>query len=346
MRHQKFVVTTTVLMFCFVAVVAGLAFYSTFNAAASAPSIPDVVHYLPAASQGVFGMNVQKFLDSPIYQKMQAKQGAAVGQDLQEFINNTGVDPRSSIRYVVAAVGRESLKEKGIVIIVAKNQFNPDQITSFIYKKSTKVAPIELTHQGAKVLMFPEDNGNKIEKGIAFMGSSAIAMGDLDSIKGVLDVRATGQGGLDSTPLGQLVNTVTLNTDDMFWFAGDASSVIAQAPTTTPMLSNFSEIQSIYGTLNLTDAVDGKITATTRTGETAEKLVQVIQGFKALGSMALNNTTQAPELTDLVNQLVNAVQVKVIEGTKVQLSVNFPIDLLDKLETMKSTMMRPKKTTS
>jgi hypothetical protein len=337
MRHKQFVVTTTVLMFCLVLVVAGLAFYSNFNAAASSPNVPQVVRYLPAGSQGVFGMNVQKFMTSPLYKKFEAKQGARVGTDLQEFIAKTGVDPRKDIHYIVAAGGPGEAKNgKGIVIIVAVNHFNSAQIRSFINSKGT---PIEVPYDKATVLMMPEPNGNKIEKGLAFLSDEEIAMGDLDSIKGVLDVKAGRTTGLDSTALGHLVGTV--NPEEMFWFAGDPSSVIAKAPGSTPMLGNLSEIESIFGTLNLTDAVDGKITAKAKSDASAKKLGEVITGFKALGSLALSNTNQTPELTALFNDLFNGISITV-EGSKVQLGVHFPYEVLDKMETMKT--MIPKKT--
>jgi len=325
-------------MFCFVAVVAGLAFYSNFRAAAAAPSVPQVVHYLPASSQGVFGMNVQRFLDSPIYKRFEARQGARVGQDLQDFISKTGVDPRTDIQYIVAAGGAGAAqKGKGVVVVVAKNQFKTDQIIAFINSKGT---PIEVPLPDAKVLMIPDPNGNTIDKGIAFLSPTEIAMGDLDSIKGVLDVRANRAAGLDLTPLGNLIGLV--NPDEMFWFAGDASSVIANAPATTPMIGNLSEIQSIFGTLNLTDAVDGKITAVTKSPKGATDLGQVLNGFKALGSLAIGNANQTPEIQLLANELLAGIGITV-EGNNVQLSLRFPYGLLEKLETMKS--MIPKKTT-
>jgi hypothetical protein len=335
MRHKKFVVTTTVLMFCFVAGVAGLAFYSNFHASASAPNIPQVVHYLPAGSQGVFGMNVQKFLASPIYKKFEAKEGARVGADLQEFIDKTGVNPRTDIRYVVAAGGGEARNGKGVVVIVAMNQFNTTQITAFVNSKGT---PIEVPYEKAKVLMMPEANGNKIERGIAFLSDSEIAMGDLDSIKGVLDVRAGKADGLASTSLGKLVGSV--NPEEMFWFAGDPSSVMAKAPANNAMVGNLSEIQSIFGTLNLTEAVHGKITAMTKSKESAKKLGEVITGFKALGSLAMNNANQDPELKTMLDNLFNGIGITVNED-KVQLTIDFDYELLNKLESMKG--MIPKK---
>jgi hypothetical protein len=337
MRHKKFVVTSTVLMFCFVAVVAGLAFYSKFRAAASAPEVPQVIHYLPAGAQGVFGMNVQKFLASPLYKRFEAKGGARVGQDLQDFVARTGVDPRTDIHYVVAAgVPGEARNGKGVVIIVANTKFNTSQITAFI---NTKGAPIEVPYEGANVLMIPDANGNSINKGIAFLSEAEIAMGDLDSIKGVLDVRANKAGGLDTTSLGQLVGSVS--PEEMFWFAGDASSVIAQAPVTSPIIGNLSEIQSIFGTLNLTEAVDGKITAVARTNDSAKKLGEVITGFKALGSLAIGNANQAPELTETLKDLINGIRIS-IDGTKVQLDLHIPYETLDKLESMRT--MLPRKT--
>ncbi len=325
MKHRSFVVASTVILFLVAGVVAGLALYSTVVVRASIPGLPDAVAYLPPDAQAVFGMNVQKFVASPIYARFEQRHGEEFGQDLAEFISRTGVDPRRDIRYIVAA-GKPGDNHHGTGVVIAEGSFNPELIKSFI---RTKATPIEVPYNGATVLMIPESDGSKVEKGIAFLSEKEIALGELGALKSVLDIRSKGgkQSVLDNPTLGPLIKT--LNPDEMFWFAGDATNILAKAPTNTPLGGNIAAILHVFGTLNLTDAVDGAITVTAKDEASAAKLADVARGLVALGELA---SDQNPDLGELLKG-VSVQQSK----DQIRLKVNFPIDLLEKLEKGKAT---------
>ncbi len=325
MKHRSFVVASTVILFLVAGVVAGLALYSTVVVKASIPGLPEAVAYLPPDAQAVFGMNVQKFVASPIYARFEQRHGDEFGKDLAEFIARTGVDPRRDIRYIVAA-GKPGDNHHGNGVIIAEGSFNPELIKSFI---RTKAAPIEVPYNDATVLMIPESDGSKVEKGIAFLSHNEIALGELGALKSVLDIRKGGkQSVLDNPTLGPLIKT--LNPDEMFWFAGDASNILSKAPTNTPLGGNISAILHVFGTLNLTDAVDGTITVTAKDETSAAKLADVARGLVALGELA---NDQNPELGELLKG-VSVQQTK----DQIRLKVNFPIDLLEKLDKGKGTV--------
>jgi hypothetical protein len=82
MNRRKFVFTSTISLLVITVAVAGLAFFSNFTAKAFVPELPNAIHYLPADSHAVFGMNVQKFIASPIYAEFMAKHGTEIGADL------------------------------------------------------------------------------------------------------------------------------------------------------------------------------------------------------------------------------------------------------------------------
>ena len=328
MRHKNFVVATTVMMLGFAAVVTGLAFYSSHVATASTGNVPSAIHYLPASSQGVFGMNVQKFTQSPLYKKLQAEHGDKVGQDLQEFIAKTGVDPLNDVRYIVAA-GRSGAQRHGAGVMIAVGTFRPETIIAFIKSEGT---PIEVQYRNATVLMIPESDGNQLDKGIAFLKTGEIALGDLESLKQVLDVQAQPDLGIDSTPLGELLRSASIDLDQMFWFAGDAGTVMAKAPANTPFGTNLSSIRTIFGTLDMSDiAITGKITAVATTSENADKLRDIVRGLVALGQMAASSHN--PDLAALANQIKLDVAS---DNTNVVLNLNIPYDLIEKLEQLKT----------
>jgi hypothetical protein len=318
MNRRKFVLTSTILMVLIAGVVTGLALYSTYIVRASLPGLPDAVAYLPAESHAVFGMNVRKFVDSPIYAKFEEKHGQKIAGDLADFIAKTGVDPRRDLSYVVAA-GR-AVDHKGKGVIIAVGRFNTAAITSFIH---THVVPISVDYKGITVLMFPEKNGTEVEKGVACLSESEIALGDLESLKQVIDVRFGGSPGiLSNATLAPMVRA--LNPEEMFWFAGDAATILAKAPPSTPFAGSIASVQTVMGTINLTDAVSGRITATARDEDSARKLADVARGFVALGQLAGEHKADLAELMKgiSVTQDRNAVR----------LVVNFPFELLEKLE--------------
>ena len=335
MKHRKFVVTSTVVMFILVGVVAGLALYSSMVVSASIPGLPDSIAYLPMDSQAVFGMNVKKFVASPAYATFEQKHGDQVGKDLADFIAQTGVDPRRDIFYVIAS-GRSLEGKKGTGVVIAQGNFNTAAITTFI---SSKATPIKLDYNGATVLIIPEANGSTVEKGIAFLSEQEIALGEIGTLKEVLDIKASQNTAskkgsvLDNPTLGPLLTQ--LNPEEMFWFAGDPTDVLAKAPANTPLGGNLSAITNVFGTLNLTTEVVGSITVTAKDEVSAGKLADVAKGLLALGSLA---SDQNPSLAELLKGVM-IQQSK----TQIQMKINFPIELLDKLDQMKKTAAAAKK---
>jgi hypothetical protein len=326
MNRKKFVVTTSVLMVFVAGTVAGLAVYTNFVVKASVPGLPEAVAYLPADAQAVFGMNVKAFVKSPIFAKFQAKHGQEVGQDLAEIIDKTGVDPRTDIDYVVAA-GKPGEAGHGKGVVVATGRFNRDKIVGFI---KTKTVPIELEYSGASVVMIPENKGNEVDKGIAFLSQGEVAVGDLESLKKVVDARPNGKGVLDSPVLGPLLKQ--LNPQEMFWFAGDATSVISKAPTNTPLGNSISAIQYITGTLDLTDAVKGRISVTARDQASAQKLADVAKGLVALGQLASDQNAD-------LGELMKGVSIQ-LDDLHINLKISFPYELLEKLESNRAAVKK------
>lgn len=321
MNRRRFVFTSSVMMLILAGAAASLAFY-THHLAQGFYGLPDAVRYLPADSQGVFGVNVREFINSSFYGQLEARHGGEIGSDLQEFVAKTGVDPRKDIDYIVAAVLRSGeSRGGGVAIAVGTHEFNSEQIKSYIY---SHCVPIEVDYHNAQVLMIPEHNGDRLEKGIAFLGGNMIALGDLETLKKVIDVQSgvEGAAGIESnSTLAPLIGRV--NTGEMFWFAGDAQAVLSKAPANAPFAENLSSVQTVFGTLNINEEVIGTIVATTRDPETAGKLADVARGFKALGQLA---SDQNPELTSLMAG-IDIFQ----EDSSVTVKVNFPTDILEKL---------------
>ncbi|MBZ5499477.1 MAG: hypothetical protein LAP85_24020 [Acidobacteriia bacterium] len=331
MNRRKFVVTSTISMLAITIAVVGLAYYSDFAARAFHQNLPEAINYLPADTQAVFGMNVQKFIASPVYSQIMEKHSQEIGTNLAEFIDKTGVDPRRDLDYIIGA-GRAS-QQKGAGVIIAVGRFNPDQITAFINSQAiinNHTTPIKLDYNGATVLMIPETsaNGAKLEKGIAFLNNSQIVLGDLESIHAVLDAYKRGPVAGSNANISAMV--ANLDPKEMFWFAGDAT-VLAKVPPNTPFLPSLSAIQNVFGTLDLTTTINGRVTVTARDATAAGQLADFARGLVALGNLA---GSQNPDLAALV------AGVHIVQNTqnanRFDITLTVPIDLLQKLEATKS----------
>jgi len=324
MNHRKFVVTSSITMLVVAGIVAGLAFYSNVIVRASIADLPDAVTYIPADYHVVFGMNVDRFVKSPVFQKFQDRHAGEYGSDLQEFITKTGLDPTRDVHYLLAA-GHAVEGQKGAGVVIAIGSFDEDKIVDFIKTKAK--APIDFINtDGTRVLMIPESESGKLQKGVAFLKkNSEIALGDLDTLKEVLDVRAGKKPGVNSNPvLAPLIGS--MQPQEMFWFAGDPSSILSKAPTNTPFGGSLSAILNVVGTLNLDTAVVGKITATAKDADSAQKLTDVARGFVALGQLAGDQNPDLVELLKGVNITVDK------DKNQISLALNFPFELLDKLQ--------------
>jgi hypothetical protein len=315
MKHRKFVIASAVVMIGVAGAIALLALYPGHLVKASVPSLPDALNNIPSDYQFISGINVQRFVTSPYYARIRQKQNQApqIGNDLATFIEKTGVDPARDISYLVFAGG-----SKGNGVGIVAGTFDADKIVSYI---RSKASPTEIQYAGARVIMIPDRNGSGVQNGIAFLSNREIVVGNLESIKSALDTTA-GTSILSNPGISSLVNSI--NPEEMFWFAGDASGLLARAPVSTPLGQNISSIQSIVGTLNITDAVVGRITATASSPDAAAKLTDVFKGFVALGQLSGN---QNPDLKALLDGLTVSQN-----DSQVTLSLNVAVDVLEKLQ--------------
>jgi len=115
--------------------------------------------------------------------------------------------------------------------------------------------------------------------------------------------------------------------DEMFWFAGDASGLLSKAsaamPQAAPLRTGTSNIKSLVGSLNLGEALKGKIVATATSPEQALKLADAMRGLLALGQLAGNRN---PDLQGLLAGLVISQN-----SDQVRLDLNIPVDVLTKI---------------
>jgi len=302
-----------------------VAMYMDLSAQSSVPDFPGLGS-IPSDCQFVFGVNVRKLVNSPAFSKLQTQ---PAGNDLSSFIEKTGVDPRRDVSYLIAG-GRGGAQTRNEGVAIVSGTFSEDRITAFIRLKS---APSEVQYAGSTVIMIPDPENGGLKNGIAFLNEREIAFGELESLKAVLDIKAKGnQSVLSNETMLPLIRSI--GSEEMFWFAGDASSLLTRAPAAAaaPLRASASSIRSVVGILNIGDAVTGRITATAFNPDAAVKLADAFRGFIALGQLAGNEN---PELKALLGGLAVSQ-----DSAQVSLNVAISADLLEKLSRSQRKVIR------
>ena len=262
-------------------------------------------------------------------------------RQLDEFMNKTGIDP---LRITTVTLGftipQSSTARASGAIIVQGIQPDPQKLMALL--RAEKVPVKTLSHQGQMLLVGTIDGKTMSSlKGVA-PGSQEIAMavlngqgivlGDLVSVRSVLDTVASGQPGFANALLGETLNQT--NPSGLVRFSAALSDSFRQTlKEQGAAASPFAAIRVVAGSLAI-DQADGSgmtldLRARTGTAGEAAQLDTALKGFVALGRSLLGSGEDAQ--SQLFNQLLDEVKIS-NEGNDVALSVYLPKSLMDRFK--------------
>lgn len=318
MKLRNAIVISVLVLLGIAGAGAVLSVYTDISVKAYANESAACLKYIPSDCQFVFGVNVQRFVQSPAYSSFRQTNPAA--GDMALFVEKTGLNPARDISYLVGAANG---KEKTTGIVIVSGVFNKDAIMSYLRSKSPV---IEQSYAGTTVMMIQEEAADSVQKGFAFLDNQEIAMGDLDSLKASLDLRGRESGSiLYNKTMEPLIRGIGPN--PMLWFAGDAGALLSKAqassPLASPLKNGSSNIKSIVGSINIGEALTGRITATAFTPEQAVKLADAMRGLIAVGQMA---GSKNQDLQGLLRGLVVSQ-----DSNQIRVDLNIPADILNKM---------------
>jgi hypothetical protein len=296
MKRFKTVGTLSILLLC-----TGL----SIPAFALAP--PNALNSIPADCPFVFGINVQQLIASSFFAKLKQEQPQAeqIGSEFAKLAEKIGFNPARDISYIVIAANSID-KAKPQAVLIVSGVFDQGRITSYL---RSDMSSIEMAYGGASILTIPEKKANGTKAGITFLGNEEVAIGDLDSLKAVLDTRSgTKKNILSNADMVSLFSSIQFG--DMFWFAANTANALKQSQIATPLGLNQNSIKSIFGSLNFGDNAVGKITATANDEDSATKLANVFKGMIAFGQLSGNRNPDAKLMLDRVAITQNATQVR------------------------------------
>ena len=326
--------TRWMLVVTLVLLVGGIGFgligaYGRLAVQANAGSIPGIVAFLPKDANVVGYVDVRKLIYSPAYQAFEKDHGDEFTAHLQEFIAETGLDPRTDIDAVAFALRTGDQKATPVAIVAGNYGDKQARLESLILSKGRA----EATQYG-RYKLFTNPNrkeGDARRETAAFLDGSKLVFGHMDSVKATIDVFESGErsGILSNPEFNQLISQT--RTEGTFWLVSTNMSFInhfrkeaSGAPE--PVRQNIPQIQNLILEADLGNMVTASLRSQCTDEVVAKNLGDFARGLVALGNMI---TAQHPELTGLL-QGVNVTQDKKM----VEVTISLPFETIRSFQKM------------
>jgi len=333
MKRTRWMLAATLVL-----LVGGIGFglmgaYGRIAVQANASNIPGIVAYLPKDANVVGYVDVRKLIYSPAYQAFEKDHGDEFTAHLQEFIAETGLDPRSDIDAVAFAARTGDTKSSPIAIVAGNYRDKQAKLESLIQTKGQAT----LTQYGKYKLFTnpnrkPDDaHPNAHQETAAFLDGSKLVFGNIDSVKSTIDAFESGErnGILSNPEFNQLISQT--RTEGTFWLVSTNMSFMnhfqkeaAGAPE--QVRQNIPKIQNLILEADLGNMVTASLRSQCTDEVMAKNLGDFVRGLVALGNMV---TSQQPELAGLL-QGVSVTQDKKM----VEVNISLPFETIRGIQKM------------
>jgi hypothetical protein len=293
---------------------------------------------LPADAQFVMGIDVRRFVASPLYTRFGEEHAAARPQAFAEMEEKTGINPERDVDAIYVAGRKGSGKGHdgegdGVVIVVGT--FDRDKVSRSIETSHKGAASTK--YHGAPVYLFDETRGGRKAGAVAFLDDHTLVMGSRTGVEQTIDARSgEGPGLRSNAAMTALLETV--RPGSTFWMVGD-QSVLAHMPKAMPgpggdgQALSLPPLKTVVITGDLDPVVSFEATGQAADAAAAQSLADVVRGFVALATL---QASQKPEL----KQLASGVSVTTDANT-VRVAARFPYELLETLRPRKAALAEP-----
>jgi hypothetical protein len=275
----------------------------------AAAADPALLSHVPPDAKVFAGANLAQFLASP-FGKTVIDQAQSSQPQIQQFIQAAGFDPfRNMQEFLVASTGAQT-RNQGLVLV--KGSFDAGRLGALAQKSGAALT----TYSGVQVLA-----GKKpTDAWFAFLDNATAAVGDAQSVKGVIDRRGSG-GGPDAR-LRARIDQLSGSYD--FW-------VISQAPMSDlaggAMQGDILKaVVEMSGGIRFGADLLIAIEAVNRTDKDAAALADVVRFFVGMAQM---NAQKDPKAANS-SQFLQRLQLSA-EGNVTRMSLSVPGAELEKL---------------
>jgi hypothetical protein len=307
-------------------------------ARAAVGPLPPQALSLPAGTRYVMGLDVKRFVASPLYAKYAAARSANRPQAFAELQEKTGLNPEQDLDQVYVAGTQAGVPGRaGDALVVVTGRFDRAKVGRAIETERKGVTSKNVS--GTVVYLFNENSAGKGTAATAFLDDNTLVMGTQASVEQTVVARAKGEAPLrNNAALLALLEGV--KPGSTFWMVGD-QTLLSNMPKAIPGPGGPGTSQSIelpaLKSLTVTGDLDPQVSLDI-TGEAADEpaaknLADVVRGFVALASLQAN---QKPEL----KQLASAISVTT-EASRVHVAARVPYEVIDSLQPRRSATAAP-----
>jgi TonB family protein len=286
---------------------------------ARAQMSPDVLHGVPSSYALVSVLNVQHFVQSPFYSKLE--QGTptigVMADCLAAMARYTGVDPAKEVSYLLVA-NKQGYADTISSLLVATGRFNKKQIARHVRAQSVRP---DAVYRGVKLMDVTVLNSNKdpIPLRIGMPSDNEIVLGMDIYVREYLDAKAGTLMNIQSNSvMAPLIGAAPHG--ESLWYVGTSKNGLAIAPAPIPT-GPYTAAQTVAGAFSIANAVAGRISVTLLNPNTAARILKVHEKIAAVGRML-----EGPDAgLKLLGEGVTAGQ----NGSQLLLNINYqPEDLV------------------
>lgn len=244
--------------------------------------------------------------------------------NLQEFVSETGFDPRQDVSEIVIASNWKSNTPDNRWLIVAHGTFNSAKITAAAQTNGA----VPSSYRGIKLMTHAAETSSQVSTGFGFLDANTALAGDVTSVKAAID-RKQSNAPTDSAMLTK-AQQVSANND--FWFVtlvplSNFSGAIPDSNLSGAMQGNlFAAINQASGGIRFGDTVTISAEAVTRSEKDAQALVDVVKFFAGLVQLNRQNNPSAGQVATLLDSLQTSTA-----GNTTTISLAIPEQQLEQL---------------
>lgn len=269
--------------------------------------------------------------------------GAKMAKELDEFVNETGLDPAKITSAVIGfkMSGADPSKGSGAAIVQGIT-LDPARIEAAVKAKQGNFKAVEYKGKQIYVVGTPERKTDekkiddmavrtrvKVEDNIALvqLETGRVALGSLDGVKAVLDAK----GSPATAANAPLTDTLKQTPSGLVRFALNMPPSAAQTLSSQgELFQQFAAVKMIFGSLDVSKDLSATLDARLRTGtkDEAAKLQEGLTNLVNLGKVLLGGN-QNPDL-QLFNQLLDQVKIG-SQVNDVSLTISVPRAVFDML---------------
>ncbi len=256
-----------------------------------------LIALIPANASLVAGIDVTQCKNSQFGQYLLTK-SQADDAHFEEFMTQTGFDPRQDLENVVVASMGDGAGKRSSFVILARGSFNQDKITALAVSKGA----VANEYKGVSLLVSKEHGQ---QTALAFPDPNIAVMGDVASVQQVVqNLSAPADLSLDLT--NRIDSAATAN--DAWFVSTTGAGMFSKqfsATTGTQMNGQMQALQAIHsasGGVKFGTTVAVSLDAGTRSAQDATSLADV---FRFLASMVQMQRQQNPQAAVLASAMDN-----------------------------------------